>query len=44
MHSLQSGVCGGAVAKPINVLCDMIASLQDEDNKINIPGFYDDVI
>ena len=43
-RDLHSGVYGGAVANPINVLCDMIASLQDEDNKINIPGFYDDVI
>jgi len=40
---LHSGVYGGAVANPINILCQMIASLQDEFNRITIPGFYDDV-
>jgi acetylornithine deacetylase/succinyl-diaminopimelate desuccinylase-like protein len=34
---------GGAVANPINVLCDMIAKLKDDKNHITIPGFYDDV-
>jgi acetylornithine deacetylase/succinyl-diaminopimelate desuccinylase-like protein len=34
---------GGAVANPINILTKMIASLQDENNKITIPGFYDNV-
>ena len=43
-RDLHSGVYGGGVANPINVLCDMIASLQDENKKITIPGFYDDVI
>jgi acetylornithine deacetylase/succinyl-diaminopimelate desuccinylase-like protein len=42
-RDLHSGVYGGAVANPINVLCDMIASLQDKDGKVTIPGFYDDV-
>jgi len=41
---LHSGHYGGAVANPINVLCQMIASLQDEDSRITIPGFYDDVV
>ncbi len=41
---LHSGVYGGAVANPINVLCDMIASLKDENHHITIPGFYDDVV
>jgi len=41
---LHSGVYGGAVANPINVLSNMIASLQDENNHITIPGFYDDVV
>ncbi len=41
---LHSGVYGGAVANPINVLCSMIASLHDENRRITIPGFYDDVI
>ncbi len=43
-RDLHSGVYGGGVANPINVLAKMIASLQDEDNKITIPGFYDKVI
>jgi acetylornithine deacetylase/succinyl-diaminopimelate desuccinylase-like protein len=42
-RDLHSGVYGGAVANPINVLCKMIASLQDKRNRIIIPGFYDDV-
>ncbi len=42
-RDLHSGVYGGAVANPINVLCQMIASLHDEDRHITIPGFYDDV-
>ena len=40
---LHSGVYGGAVANPINILCDMISSLHDKDRKVNIPGFYDAV-
>lgn len=40
---LHSGVYGGAVANPVNVLCEMIASLKDENKHITIPGFYDDV-
>lgn len=40
---LHSGLYGGAVANPINILTQMIASLTDKDNKITIPGFYDDV-
>ena len=41
---LHSGHYGGAVANPINVLCSMIASLQDADGRITIPGFYDSVV
>jgi len=41
---LHSGLFGGAVDNPINVLCKMIASLKDENNRITIPGFYDKVI
>ena len=41
---LHSGHYGGAVANPINVLCDMISSLIDKDGRITIPGFYDKVV
>tara|TARA_B110000259_G_scaffold67609_1_gene79574 strand:+ start:166 stop:966 length:801 start_codon:yes stop_codon:yes gene_type:complete len=40
---LHSGSFGGAVGNPINVLCDMISSLHDENRHITIPGFYDSV-
>ena len=43
-RDLHSGVYGGGVANPINVLCRMIASLQDENRRITIPGFYDKVL
>lgn len=42
-RDLHSGVYGGAVANPVNVLCKMIASLHDENGRITIPGFYDKV-
>ena len=42
-RDLHSGLYGGAVANPINILCQMIASLHDEANRITIPGFYDKV-
>lgn len=43
-RDLHSGVYGGAVANPINILSKMIASMHDENNHITIPGFYDDVV
>ncbi len=43
-RDLHSGLYGGAVANPANILSKMISSLKDEKNKITIPGFYDDVL
>ena len=43
-RDLHSGVYGGAVDNPANVLCEIIAQLKDDDGVIQIPGFYDDVI
>lgn len=43
-RDLHSGIYGGAVANPINILCRMIASLHDENNHITIPGFYREVV
>ena len=43
-RDLHSGLYGGAVANPINILCEMIASMKDKNNHITIPGFYDNVI
>ncbi|MBR5893905.1 MAG: dipeptidase [Bacteroidaceae bacterium] len=42
-RDLHSGHFGGAVANPINVLCEMIAKMTDADGRITIPYFYDDV-
>ena len=42
-RDLHSGVYGGGVANPINVLARMIASLHDDDGRITMPGFYDEV-
>lgn len=43
-RDLHSGVYGGAVGNPIQVLCEMIASMKDKNNHITIPGFYNDVV
>lgn len=42
-RDLHSGVYGGAVANPINILADMISKMQDENGRITVPGFYDKV-
>ena len=42
-RDLHSGVYGGAVDNPVNVLCEMIAQLKDEKGRITVPGFYDKV-
>ena len=41
---LHSGHYGGAVANPITVLCEMIAQLHDENQRVAVPGFYDKVV
>ena len=43
-RDLHSGVYGGGVANPINILCKMIAGCHDENNHITIPGFYNNVV
>jgi acetylornithine deacetylase/succinyl-diaminopimelate desuccinylase-like protein len=43
-RDLHSGMFGGAVANPINALCEMIAKMKDENGRITLPGFYDDVV
>ena len=43
-RDLHSGLYGGCVANPINIMAKMVASLHDENNHITIPGFYDKVV
>jgi len=43
-RDLHSGLFGGAVANPVNVLCDMISQIINKEGKITIPEFYDDVL
>jgi len=43
-RDLHSGVYGGAVANPLNMLCKLVASLHDENGHITVPGFYDAVV
>ncbi len=41
---LHSGLYGGAVPNPLNILAELLATLHDRDGRVNIPGFYDNVI
>lgn len=43
-RDLHSGMYGGAVVNPINALCQMVASLHDEQGQVAVPGFYQDVV
>ena len=43
-HDLHSGLFGGAVANPINILCKMIAQITDKNNHITVPEFYKNVV
>jgi acetylornithine deacetylase/succinyl-diaminopimelate desuccinylase-like protein len=43
-HDLHSGLFGGAVPNPANILCQILSTLKDHDGRVNIPGFYDDVL
>lgn len=43
-RDLHSGMFGGAVANPLNALCDLIAKMKDSHGRIQLPGFYDDVV
>ncbi len=43
-RDLHSGLYGGAVGNPANILAKMIAQLHDDKKRITIPGFYDDVM
>lgn len=43
-RDLHSGLFGGAVANPANILCEIIADMFDENRRVTIPGFYDDVL
>jgi acetylornithine deacetylase/succinyl-diaminopimelate desuccinylase-like protein len=42
-HDLHSGLGGGVVANPANILCELLATLKNADGSVNIPGFYDAV-
>jgi len=42
-HDTHSGLYGGAIPNPANILCELLATLHDRDGKVNLPGFYDDV-
>ena len=43
-RDLHSGLYGGAVANPINILCEMISQLTDQNNHVRVPDFYKEVL
>jgi succinyl-diaminopimelate desuccinylase len=43
-QDLHSGTFGGAVTNPANALVALLASLKDKDGRVQLPGFYDDVL
>jgi acetylornithine deacetylase/succinyl-diaminopimelate desuccinylase-like protein len=43
-HDLHSGIFGGSAPNPANILCQMLSTLHDREGRVNIPGFYDDVV
>ena len=43
-HDLHSGLYGGVVRNPANVICELIAGMHDQDGRITLPGFYNRVI
>jgi acetylornithine deacetylase/succinyl-diaminopimelate desuccinylase-like protein len=42
-RDLHSGMYGGAVVNPLNALCRIVAALHDDQGRVQVPGFYDDV-
>lgn len=42
-HDTHSGLYGGSIPNPANILCQLLATLHDKDGRVNLPGFYDDV-
>jgi len=42
-HDLHSGIFGGAVHNPAQVLCELIAGMHDENGRVTLPGYYDSV-
>ena len=43
-HDTHSGLYGGSIPNPANILCELLATLHDRDGRVNVPGFYDDVV
>jgi acetylornithine deacetylase/succinyl-diaminopimelate desuccinylase-like protein len=42
-HDTHSGLYGGSIPNPANILCQLLATLHDKEGRVNLPGFYDDV-